>query len=57
MPCPLALFVSSILAKEDPSKKIYIYPTVYDDDSSSTQIDLITEREFQERMKRLKNMG
>jgi hypothetical protein len=57
MPRPLALFVGSILAKEDPSKKIYIYPTVYDDDSSSTQIDLITEREFQERMRRLKNMG
>ncbi len=56
MPCPLALFVGSVLAKQDPSKKIYIYPTVYDDESSSTQIDLISEREFQERMDRLKNM-
>lgn len=57
MPCPLALFVGSVLAKEDPSKKPYIYPTTYEDESSSTQIDLITEREFQERMRRLKNMG
>jgi hypothetical protein len=57
MPCPLALFVGSVLAKQDPSKKIYIYPTVYEDDSSSTQIDLIPEREFQERMDRLKNMA
>lgn len=57
MPCPLALFVGSVLSKQDPSRKIYIYPTVYDDDSSSTQIDLIPEREFQERMSRLKKMG
>jgi hypothetical protein len=57
MPCPLALFVGSVLAKQDPSKKPYIYPTVYDDDSSSTQIDLIPEKEFQERMERLKNMA
>ena len=56
MPCPLALFVGSVLVKNEPSKKIYIYPTVYDDDSSSTQIDLIPEREFQERMRRLKDM-
>ncbi len=56
MPCPLALFIGSVLAKQDPSKKTYIYPTVYDDDSSSTQIDLIPEREFQERMNRLSSM-
>jgi hypothetical protein len=57
MPCPLALFVGSVLAKQDSSKKIYVYPTVYDDESSSTQIDLIPKREFQERMERLKKLA
>ena len=56
MPCPLALFIGSVLAKQDPLKKTYVYPTVYDENSSSTQIDLIPEREFKERMDRLKNM-
>ena len=57
MPCPLALFIGSVLAKQDPTKKPYIYPTVYDEESSTTQIDIISEREFQERMNRLKNLG
>ena len=56
MPCPIALFIGSVLTKQDPSKKTYIYPTIYDDESSSTQIDLIPEREFKERLERLKNM-
>jgi hypothetical protein len=57
MPCPLALFIGSVLAKQDPTKKPYIYPTVYGEESSITQIDVISEREFLERMKRLKNMS
>ena len=56
MPCPLALFIGSVLTKQHPSKKIYVYPAVYDDDSSPTQIGLITEQEFQKRMVLLRNM-
>ena len=56
MPCPLAMFVGSILGKESPLMKVYIYPTVYEDESSTTQIDLITEKEYKERLERLQKM-
>jgi hypothetical protein len=56
MPCPLALFVGAHLRKGSPTNRVYIYPTVYEDESSRTQIDLISEGEYRVRMKRLKSM-
>lgn len=57
MPCPIALFVSSCLAKQNPSKRIYVYPSVYEDEGTTTQIDLISPREYERRMAILTKMA
>ena len=53
IPCPIALFMASCLVKENPGKKIYIYPSVYDEWGAVTQIDLISPEEYAERMSAL----
>jgi len=53
MPCPIALFISSCLVKENPSKRIYVYPSIYDEDGVTTQFDLLSPEEFEKRMKEL----
>ena len=53
MPCPIALFVSSCLAKQHPSKRIYAYPSSYDEEGATTQIDLVSPEEYERRMDEL----
>jgi hypothetical protein len=57
MPCPIALFISSCLAKENPLKRIYIYPSVYDEDGVTTQIDLVSPEEYEKRMNELNKIA
>lgn len=56
MPCPIALFVGSCLAKQNPSKRIYVYPSVYEEEGTITQIDLISPKEYERRMEILTKM-
>ena len=50
MPCPIALFICSCLAKENPTKKLYIYPSIYDEEGVTTQIDLLSPEEYAKKM-------
>ena len=57
MPCPVALFISSCIVKENPSKKIYIYPSDYSEEGVTTQIDLISPEEYTKRMSELNKIA
>jgi len=57
MPCPIALFISSCIGRENPSKKLYIYPSIYDNDGVTTQFDLLFPEEFEERMSELNKIA
>ena len=57
MPCPIALFISSCIGRENPSKKLYIYPSIYDNDGVTTQFDLLSPEEFEERMNELNKIA
>lgn len=56
-PCPIALFVGSCLAKENPSKRIYVYPSSYEEEGITTQIDLISPADYKRRMDALRDMA
>lgn len=57
MPCPITLFIGSCLTKENPSKKIYMYPSIYDVEGVTTQFDLLSPDEFEERMRELNKIA
>ncbi len=57
MPCPIALFIGSCLVKENPSKKLYLYPSIYDEEGVTTQFDLLSPDEFEERMNELNKIA
>lgn len=57
IPCPLALFVGAYLAGQNPSKKIYVYPTVYDKEGCTTEMEILSLREYEQKKKTLKDMA
>lgn len=57
IPCPIALFVASHLAKRNPSKRIYVYPSVYEEEGITTQIDVLSPSEYERRMAVLTEMA
>jgi hypothetical protein len=57
LPCPIALFVAACISRENPSKKIYIYPSSYDEDGTITQIELLDPEEYSRKMNILSEMS
>ena len=52
-PCPLALFICEIVGRQNPSKKIYIYPTVYEEAGTVTEFELLSRKEYGEKLNEL----
>lgn len=56
MPCPLALFVGGYIAKENSSKRIYAYPSIYTEEGTMTEMELLTPQEYEEKRRKLAEM-
>lgn len=57
IPCPIALAVCATISKENPDKRMYVYPSVYEPEGSVTQMDLITPEDYQKRLSALKKIS
>jgi hypothetical protein len=57
MPCPLALFVGGYIARKNPSKRIYAYPTVYTEEGNITEMELLTPQEYEQKKRELVEMA
>lgn len=47
--CPLALFIGGHIAKENPSKRVYAYPSIFTEEGSIIEIELLTLEDYEEK--------
>jgi hypothetical protein len=57
IPCPIALAIGASLLRQNPTKKIYVYPSVYDPEGTVTQMDLMTPLEYKKKISVLKKIA
>lgn len=57
VPCPLALFVGAYLAGRNPSRKIYVYPTVYDKEGCTTEMEILSLGQYEQKKKTLRGIA
>ncbi len=57
LPCPIALAVGAALCRQNPNKKIYVYPSVYEPEGTVTQMDLTTPEEYKKKLGALKKIA
>ena len=56
IPCPLALFFGTYLARQYRPMKVYAYPTAYDKEGSTTDIELLSPEKYKEKMNVLREI-
>ena len=57
LPCPIALAIASAFSRQNPEKKAFIYPSVYEPEGTVTQIDLTTSEDYKKRVVALRKMS
>jgi len=57
MPCPFALFVGGYIARKNPSKRLYAYPSIYAEEGTTTEMELLTPREYEQKTRKLAEMA
>jgi len=57
LPCPMALAVAATLSRQNPGKKIFVYPSVYEPEGTVTQIDLTTPEDYKKRFSAIKKIS
>jgi len=57
LPCPIALAVGAALGRQDPKKKIYVYPSAYEPEGTVTQIDITTSEDYKKRMSAIQKLS
>jgi len=55
-PCPIALAIGAALSRRNPSKRIYVYPSVYEPEGTVTQIDVTTPDDYKKRLSVIKKI-
>jgi len=40
-PCPIAIFIAAYIARQNPQKKVYVYSTIYHEEGTTTEIELL----------------
>jgi len=57
VPCPLVIAVAAYLKKSYPDKLLYVYPTVFTEWSSSTEIEILTPEKYNEKKENLRELA
>ncbi len=57
LPCPIALAIGAAFSRQNPEKKVFIYPSVYEPEGTVTQIDLTTPEDYRKRLVALRKMS
>jgi hypothetical protein len=53
IPCPFALFVGGYIARRHPSKRLYAYPSIYTEEGTITEMELLTPQEYEQKTRKL----
>ncbi|MFQ5762536.1 MAG: hypothetical protein ACE5PO_05840 [Candidatus Bathyarchaeia archaeon] len=56
LPCPIALFLGAHLGLKKRPKKIYFHPTIFEEDSSITVIELLPASKYKEKVEAMSNL-
>jgi len=57
VPCALALFVGGYIAKENPSRRVYAYPSIFNEEGSITEMELLSTQEYGEKIRNLDELS
>ena len=57
LPCPIALAIGVVLSRQNPDKRVYVYPSVYEPEGTVTQMDLITPEDYKKRLNSLQKLS
>ena len=57
LPCPIALALGAALSRQQPGKRVYVYPSVYESEGTVTQMDMTTPEDCKKRLGALRKMS
>lgn len=56
VPCPIAYSIAQFIDPKNPNEKIYLQPSTYDEEGTSTSIEVLSLEEYTEKMQNLTKM-